>query len=138
MSRQKVAIIGFGRAGQARFKALNSVGFDHLTVVTKRPNELGQFIQLNKYEHIEVTAIPDWQEGLNDPKLQAVFICSENALHYEQVQFALIHKKHVCVEFPLCTSLAQAQELYALAKQNNCILYFFIIFILLNTFPRHQ
>ena len=123
MSRLKVAIIGFGRAGQARLKALSTIGIDQLVVVTKRPHELEQFIQLNGYEHMEAPAILNWQEVLDDPLLQAVFVCSENALHYEQIKAALNYKKHVCVEFPLCASLTQAQELYALAKKNNRILH---------------
>ena len=116
-------IIGFGRAGKARLSSLHQLGQTHFTIITKRPQEVDKFIKLKELEHLKVRVLQDWQKVLSETTVHTVFICSENHLHYEQVRYALEQKKHVCVEFPLCVSLNQAEELYALAHHKNSVLH---------------
>ena len=123
MKQFNVVIIGFGRAGKARLSSLHQLGQTHFTLVTKRPQEVDKFIKLKELEHLTVFVLQDWQKVLSESTAQTVFICSENHLHYEQVRYALEQKKHVCVEFPLCMSLNQAEELYALAHHKNSVLH---------------
>jgi predicted dehydrogenase len=61
----------------------------------------------------------------SDPKLLlgddiiAVHVCTPPNLHYEMVRFLLENKKHVLCEKPLCLEPWQAEELAALAEENN-------------------
>ena len=52
----------------------------------------------------------------------AVYIASHPKKHYEQIKTALSQKKHVLCESPIALSSDQCEELFALAKENGCIL----------------
>jgi len=65
----------------------------------------------------------DYHRILEDPAVDAVHICTPNALHFPMAKDALLAGKHVLCEKPLATSIAEAQELVSLAKQKklrNC------------------
>ena len=55
-------------------------------------------------------------------KVDAVYIASPHQTHYEYAKRALQNKKHVLCEKPLVFKKAEAEELYALAKEQNCVL----------------
>jgi len=60
---------------------------------------------------------------LDDPAVDAVDICTPNALHFAMAQDALEAGKHVICEKPLATSAEDARKLVALAggkKLRNC------------------
>ncbi|MCR5622636.1 MAG: Gfo/Idh/MocA family oxidoreductase [Treponema sp.] len=54
--------------------------------------------------------------------VDAVYIASPHGTHYEYAKKALVAKKHVLAEKPMVFSKEKAVELYALAKQNRCVL----------------
>lgn len=54
--------------------------------------------------------------------IDAVYIASPHGTHYEYIKSALEHKKHVICEKPMVLKKMQAEELFALAKENGCIL----------------
>ncbi len=56
---------------------------------------------------------------LGDPSIQAVHICTPNALHFSMAKQALLAGKHVLCEKPLATTPAEAQELAAIASQKR-------------------
>jgi predicted dehydrogenase len=61
---------------------------------------------------------------LRDPTIDAVHICTPNAQHFPMAKEALHAGKHVLCEKPLAVSVAEAQELAALAAQKelrNCV-----------------
>jgi len=51
-----------------------------------------------------------------------VVIATPVRTHYQLAKEALLHGKHVLVEKPLTTSVAEAEELIALAEKQQCIL----------------
>lgn len=53
----------------------------------------------------------------------AVYIQSHPSKHYEQIRYALEHKKHVIYESPVSLKEKEAKELFALAEANRCVLY---------------
>jgi predicted dehydrogenase len=61
----------------------------------------------------------DYREILADASVQAVSIASFDAAHFAQARDALAAGKHVFVEKPLCTTLAELAELKALARKNR-------------------
>jgi predicted dehydrogenase len=66
----------------------------------------------------------DYREVLADPELDAVHICTPNALHFPMAMEALAAGKHVLCEKPLTTSTADARALVdaaARAGLRNCL-----------------
>ena len=60
---------------------------------------------------------------LQDENIDIVYVASPNSLHYEQSKKALEAKKHVICEKPFCSTKAQAQELFDLAKANGVYIF---------------
>jgi predicted dehydrogenase len=70
------------------------------------------------------TITEDYREILRDPAIDAVHICTPNALHFSMAKEALEAGKHVACEKPLATSVREARELVELAAQKglrNCV-----------------
>lgn len=55
-------------------------------------------------------------------KVDAVYIASPHDSHYEYTKAALLRGKHVLCEKPMTLKKVQAEELFELAKEKNCIL----------------
>ena len=66
-----------------------------------------------------VRAYPDLEAALADPAVEVVHLCTPNALHHRMARAALRAGKHVICEKPLATTLAEAEELTALARSGN-------------------
>lgn len=60
---------------------------------------------------------------LADPEIELVYVASPNAIHYRQTKAALLAGKHVICEKPFAPTLAEAEELVALAKEKRLLLY---------------
>ena len=124
----RVGIIGFGRAGRARLRALTSLGITVERIASSRAPQL-----LQEFKSVESPlASPDkwtteWRELIADPNLESVLICSENHLHERQAHDALEAGKHVCVEFPLTSTAIQASSLLRLAQARNRCLHVEVI-----------
>jgi predicted dehydrogenase len=59
----------------------------------------------------------DFREVLNDPEVEAVFIATPPETHHDVVVAALEAGKHVLVEKPLATNVADAAHMMAVAKR---------------------
>jgi len=58
----------------------------------------------------------EYRAALGDPGVDAIHICTPNALHFPMAQAALEAGKHVLCEKPLATSSDEARQLVALAR----------------------
>jgi len=62
-------------------------------------------------------------EGIaRDSGLQAIYIASPNSLHYEHATVVLKAKKHVIIEKPATSTVAELDNLFKLAKENGVFL----------------
>ena len=52
-----------------------------------------------------------------------VYICTPNHLHFEHIQNALRHGKHVLCEKPLVANAQQLKECFQLARSSNPVSY---------------
>src|SRR6266581_256559 len=68
---------------------------------------------LNALPHASVSMVAD---------VDAVIIATPVRTHYQLAKEALLHGKHVLVEKPLTTCVAEAEELIALADQQQRVL----------------
>ena len=64
----------------------------------------------------------DLKELLSLPELDAVYIASPNALHYAQAMEALSHGKHVLLEKPTVSNLAEYRALASEAARQGLVL----------------
>ena len=128
-------IIGLGRAGKSKLKALNTLGTD-LALIQATASRRGSIEQVYSNEFLNSLSSQhpcyEWSvdEILTSSDIDAVAICSENELHASQTHSALMAGKHVLVDFPLCTHQDQIQSLYDLSQSKNCLLHLEIIGLL--------
>ena len=121
MSRTlKTAVFGTGFVGRVHMEGIVRTGFVELYGLAEadaaKARQLGE-----EYRIPKVTT--DYRELLADPQLDAVHICTPNALHYPMAKAALEAGKHVVCEKPLSVSPALVRELMELAaakKLRNC------------------
>jgi predicted dehydrogenase len=66
--------------------------------------------------------IESFDQFLASPEVELAYIATPPFLHYEQARQALAAGKHVICEKPLALTLAQADELVALAQQHDRLL----------------
>lgn len=74
----------------------------------------------DKYPSIVATT--DFEELLNDPAVDAIAISTPVATHYDFARRAMEHGKHVLLEKPATTSVAEAEKLVDLAEKNKLTL----------------
>lgn len=67
----------------------------------------------------------DFYKNIEDfyAAVDAVYIASPHETHYEYIKSALEHGKHVLCEKPMVLQRAQAEELFAYAKEKKLILF---------------
>lgn len=70
----------------------------------------------------EVIAHRDFEEFIGQSELSAVVVATSVKHHFPMAKAALTAGKHVLVEKPLAASVAQCEELIAIAKKNGLIL----------------
>jgi predicted dehydrogenase len=113
-----IGILGFGGFGmfaaqqfaQVPGAALRCIAGTHREAAVKCAERFG---------------LPDVKEVdamLAMPDVDLVYIATPPFLHYEQVLQSLRAGKHVIVEKPLCLTMAQADEVVALAKDKRLLL----------------
>ena len=64
-------------------------------------------------------ATGDYTTLLSDPEIDAIHVCTPNALHFPMALAALKAGKHVLCEKPLATTIDEAQQLVAAAAERN-------------------
>ena len=64
----------------------------------------------------------NYEELLQDGKVDLVYICTPNTLHLEQIQLCLSYGKHVICEKPMVKNEAQVRQLFAYARERGLFL----------------
>ena len=117
----RTAIFGTGFMGRVHLEAVQRVESVEAAAIFGRNQEaisrLAAAFSVPK-------ATRDYREILRDPSIDAVDVSTPNAQHFSMVKEALEAGKHVLCEKPLTTTVAEAEELVALAakhKLRNCV-----------------
>jgi predicted dehydrogenase len=120
MSRLRAAVIGTGFMGRVHLEALKRLGTVDVQAVCgstlERARRLADAFGVDRAES-------DYRTLLEDRAVDAVHVCTPNALHYPIASLALLGDKHVLCEKPLTTTTEDAEQLVRLARDHrrrNC------------------
>jgi predicted dehydrogenase len=122
MRNVRIALLGAGFVGRVHLEAIRRLGFVEVCALAAAEPDLPQARNLASEFSIR-TVTADYHSILEERSIEAVDICTPNALHYPMAYDALQCGKHVICEKPLATSSEQARQLAALAaakKLRNC------------------
>ena len=106
------AVIGVGRAGLARARAIDRDP-DAILAAVWRGRNADRFPL--------ATVAPSFEAALEG--VDAVAICSPDSAHAEQVEAALRAGKHVVCEYPVAPNAREAHRLLKLSRQLGLVLH---------------
>lgn len=113
----KAAIVGTGFIGPAHLEALRRIPNIEVTGLV----EVNQEVADSKAEELGIANAYTFENMLKDDSIQVVHICTPNFLHFPQAKACMQAGKHVVCEKPLSMTIAEAEELVAIAKETGLI-----------------
>lgn len=119
MQPVKMAILATGRIAGTMAKTIR--GMDCVVKYAAASRSLEKAEQFVKEYGFE-KAYGSYEELVNDPEVELVYIASPHSHHYEQIKLCLEHGKHVLCEKAFTVNEEQAKEVFALAKEKNLLL----------------
>jgi biliverdin reductase len=115
----KIGIVGTGYAAQKRAEALQEDDRAELIAVTgNKPEKITSFSQ-----KFAVVPLNSWQQLIDRPDLDLIFICNINSEHGALALAALKAGKHVVVEYPLALDPKEAKNLIELSQKKQKLLH---------------
>ena len=117
MRKIKTAVIGSGFMGKVHTEGIRRLGYVEVAAVAASSGRDPAKIAA-AYDVPRATA--DWNSLVGDNEIEAVHICTPNALHYPMAKAFIEAGKHVLCEKPLAMSAAEAEEMVDLANQATC------------------
>lgn len=116
---QNVAVVGLGYWGPNRLRSLTDMaGVEVTWLCDQDPERLAKHAR----RHPGVGATTDLDEALADDDLDAVVLATPVFTHHSLASRALRAGKHVFVEKPLAASSGEANDLFAIAVDNDVTL----------------
>src|SRR5712692_3990162 len=118
MTDLRFGLIGWGYWGPKIARNLDSLPYVALTMVADMDAHRLASLKMNQ-PWVKTTVLP---EDIFRSDVDGVVIATPVRTHYRLAKEALLYGKHVLVEKPLTANVAEAEELIALAKQQQRIL----------------
>ncbi len=118
--------IGSGWIADEYIHGAKDSGLWELTAVYSRTQERATAYAK---QHGAKHAFTNLEEMAASDVLDAVYIASPNAFHYEQAKLFLEHGKHVICEKPLCAQARKVWELQQIAKDRGLVYLEAIMFL---------
>jgi predicted dehydrogenase len=129
MKAISIGVIGCGHWGPNHIRTFSNLpGAVVLMAADLSQSRLNQIGQL----YNNIILVQDYNQILTDPSIDAVVVATPTKSHYAIVKDALLAKKHVLVEKPLCLRADEGQELLQLAASQQVILMVGQIFLFNN------
>jgi predicted dehydrogenase len=113
MSKIRCAVIGVGYLGRFHAQKYQNHPNAELVAVCDLNPEVARAVS----DELNVPAYHDFHQLFG--QIDAVSIAATTNQHYELAKACLAHKIHVLIEKPITETVAQAEELIALAKQHQ-------------------
>lgn len=115
----KVGVVGCGYWGPNLIRNLRQSADCQLKVICDMSEQ--RLKHMRKLHH-DVATTNRFEDLLNDPELDALVIATPVRFHYEMAKATLLAGKHVFIEKPMARTVAEGEELCALAEQNGLVL----------------
>jgi predicted dehydrogenase len=122
----KFALVGCGRISDVHARAYEGSPDAEIFAVCDVDEERAR---RRKEEWGAVKAYSDYEKLLADPEVEAVELLVPHHLHAEMTIAAAESKKHVSVQKPMATSVAEARSMIAAAEENGVLLKVFENFV---------
>jgi myo-inositol 2-dehydrogenase/D-chiro-inositol 1-dehydrogenase len=103
----KVGVIGMGRIGLVHLEAISKAP-GVTPIIVSNPTVSKAEKAANQYNIPKFTN--DAMDVINDPEVDAVWICSPSQFHADQIKACAAANKHVFCEKPIATDLAETVE----------------------------
>ena len=114
-------IIGTNWITHSFVAGAHATGKWNLAAVYSRKIETAQAFA-SQYTGREIATYTYLSTLASDPNISTVYIASPNILHYEQAKLMLQSGKNVILEKPACSTVAELDDLFAVAKHKGVIL----------------
>ncbi len=114
-----IAVVGCGYWGPNLIRNFNSLQGCRVKIVCDI-NKKRLAHMVSRYPGIETTT--DYDELINDSDIDAVAIATPVQLHFEIAKKSLEAGKHILIEKPMASSVAECEKLKELAEQQNLTL----------------
>ena len=108
-----IAIVGCGRIAQRFYAEVDKVDAASVSALYDINREAAAALNAS-------LVADSFEEAVE--RADAVYIATPHNLHYQQVKYALEHGRHVLCETPMVLREAEAEELYAIAKERGLML----------------
>lgn len=115
----KMGIIGAGRIAGFMGETLQGMDTVERYAIAARDHGRAQAFA-DRYGFKK--AYGSYEEMLEDPEVDLVYIATPHSHHYDHARLCLEHGKHVLCEKAFTVNEAQARELFALAKEKRLLL----------------
>ena len=115
----KIGILGAG--GIARVMAETVNGMEEAQCYAIAARDLGRAQKFAEEFGVE-KAYGSYEEMLQDPQVELVYIATPHSHHYEHVKLCLEHGKHVLCEKAFTANAAQAEEILKMAEEKGLLL----------------
>jgi xylose dehydrogenase (NAD/NADP) len=115
-------ILGAARVNQRLLPAIENNSHSKLIMLASRRDEAAQecINQYSKYPS-EVKASQDFDEVIQHPNINAIYIPLANEEHTEVALKAIQHKKHVLIEKPMALTKQEVESITQAAKDNHVV-----------------
>jgi predicted dehydrogenase len=114
-------IIGTSWITHSFIESAHATGSWHLSAVYSRAEATAKEFA-SKYPSNDVALYTSLDSLTSDANISTIYIASPNLLHYTQAKAALSAGKHVILEKPSCSTVAELDDLFATARANNVFL----------------
>lgn len=108
-----IAIVGCGRIAQRFYAEVDKVDAASVSALYDINHEAAAALNAS-------LVAGSFEEAVE--RADAVYIATPHNLHYQQAKYALEHGRHVLCETPMVLREAEAEELYAIAKERGLML----------------
>jgi 1,5-anhydro-D-fructose reductase (1,5-anhydro-D-mannitol-forming) len=105
----KIGIIGYGKMGEIRHKAVDETGKGEVVAISE-PTIGSDYETIPNLSHDEI---------INNPQLDVIIVCTPNFLNKDLTMRALNAGKHVFCEKPPCFSGKDMEEIIAAEKKSG-------------------
>jgi virulence factor len=114
--RSKYAFVGIGNHSVHNLYPV--IDFLHIPLkyIVSKSLKSKELINRN---YPSITGTNDYDEVLNDPEINGIFICAAPSVHYDLTKKALTANKNVFTEKPVCLSSQELQDLIKTLKNSS-------------------